>query len=1222
MPGVSNKEDRVPAVIPFVGRSSELESVKAYLADAQSGRPRLLLIGGEAGMGKTRLLRELRSTIDPATIVLYGHCYEDVSIPYLPFVEAVRSCLEQRPNSLGALAPAEAATISRLLGKGTESPAEGLSSEPAEQDQMRLFLAVSRLLLESAESAPLVLILDDLHWADEPSAGLLTHLVFALEERAARQPEPFLVIATHRLAEGDVRVARAIDRLKREEICDTLELGGLDEMESAELVGALGFARPSHQLVTTLLRATSGNPLFIQEAMQHLANTGTIAERGGYLVATAAASDLKLPRQVTDAIALRVQALSEARRRTLTLAAFLGERFEFSTLMAVGECSEEELLDALEECVEQRFLIGEGSGFRFTHDLVRHVLYGATSPPRRQRLHHQIAEALESLYADSMGEHIAEIAHHLVHSGPVAEAEKVVEFARRAGDHARAISAWCDAARYYEAALSAARSSDRFSGHDLAELHFLAGVAYHRDQDAGPALEHFERAIPSFRETGDFSSLARALTEQVRIRITLAAVGVGVLADVQPLEEVLGLLGDSDAEVRARVLETMSTAYFHARQTDKSEQLSLQALQLAKETENDELCAQVSSTLSLAAWQDLRLQQALEYQDQSIEFARKSGAPNAICWPLVRKSGVLISLGRLDDAERSVGEACEITGTVDNWSEHSLALAYGVSVAYHRGDFAAMRSRAAQSMTAARRSHYPWGPLIFLATLANVRSASANFEEAEDAMRLVAEPGELFDDPGPGITFMSVVYRSLIRAMAGRADEAAALIKPMMPSAMRFAARDLNSLPSYCALAETSSLIEDPELSRPFYEPILYARLRGALLCPSWGFLIPRILGVVAAANKWWGKAEVHYEEAIQVAGDIGTRPELARSQLDYARMLTRRNARGDRAQAAELLTQAGPIFAELGAALLVRRVAELAESLEARISVKAERRPSYPDGLSEREVEVLQLVARGRSNRQIADELVLSPKTVARHMSNIFDKTGVDSRSAATAYAFERGLALQAQAAAPGPGEVAHRQAAGPADGAGIVQAADQARAAGSAEAPGAGHYGGLVVILFTDMQGSTPLTQRIGDAKAQELLRAHNAAIGDCLERHAGNRIKHTGDGIMASFASASAAIACAIDIQRAFLLANAERPDTPMRLRIGLNAGEPVAEDEDLFGTAVNAAARIAGRAQPGQILVSDVVRQLAAGKGFAFGDQGRVALKGFAERFRLYSVDWTS
>jgi len=165
-----------------------------------------------------------------------------------------------------------------------------------------------------------------------------------------------------------------------------------------------------------------------------------------------------------------------------------------------------------------------------------------------------------------------------------------------------------------------------------------------------------------------------------------------------------------------------------------------------------------------------------------------------------------------------------------------------------------------------------------------------------------------------------------------------------------------------------------------------------------------------------------------------------------------------------------------------------------------------------------------------------------------------------------------------------------------------------------------GLVTLLFTDMEGSTNLTQRLGDARAQELLRAHNAIVRDALKAHGGSQIKHTGDGIMASFPSASGAIECAVAIQRALAEQGESNPETPIRVRIGLNAGEPVAEEDDLFGTAVQLTARICGRAEPGQVLCSNVVRELSAGKGYLFSDQGDVELRGFEDPVRLYELRW--
>ncbi len=160
-----------------------------------------------------------------------------------------------------------------------------------------------------------------------------------------------------------------------------------------------------------------------------------------------------------------------------------------------------------------------------------------------------------------------------------------------------------------------------------------------------------------------------------------------------------------------------------------------------------------------------------------------------------------------------------------------------------------------------------------------------------------------------------------------------------------------------------------------------------------------------------------------------------------------------------------------------------------------------------------------------------------------------------------------------------------------------------------------GLVTILFTDMEGSTALTQQIGDERAQEHVRQHNTAVREALRAHAGKEIKHTGDGIMASFASARGAVDCAVAIQRAMA-------DEEVRVRIGLNAGEPVAEEQDLYGTSVQLAARVCAEADGGEILVSNVVRELAAGKGFLFNDRGERPLKGFEDPVRLYEVNWRS
>jgi class 3 adenylate cyclase len=193
--------------------------------------------------------------------------------------------------------------------------------------------------------------------------------------------------------------------------------------------------------------------------------------------------------------------------------------------------------------------------------------------------------------------------------------------------------------------------------------------------------------------------------------------------------------------------------------------------------------------------------------------------------------------------------------------------------------------------------------------------------------------------------------------------------------------------------------------------------------------------------------------------------------------------------------------------------------------------------------------------------------------------------------------------------------------DGEAVLAAIDEflgggEEAAAVAEPPAAGAFR---TILFTDVEGSTALTERVGDAKAREVLRAHERIVRENLKAHGGAEVKTMGDGFMASFSSATGALECAIAMQRAFA-AHSEAAAEPIRMRIGLNAGEPIAEEKDLFGTAVNMAARIAAKAEGGEIMASDVVRQLVAGKGFLFSDRGEVELKGFEEPVRLYEVRW--
>ncbi|HEV8717208.1 MAG TPA: AAA family ATPase, partial [Candidatus Binatia bacterium] len=739
------------AVPPFIGRRAQIAFFDRCLKEFIVGRPQVILIRGNAGVGKTRLLKEMRLVAPSYGVsVCYGRCYEDLALPYLPFIESLFAQLQQMSEEVQRTLGTNLEVINQFLHRDSiATPATNPSlSTQADQDTLRLFLALSHATIKLAQSRPLLLAVDDLQWADRSSLDLFSHLVFTVADIALRESVPFLIIGTHRPVDPEHPLARATARFQREEICRILELPGLDEGEVDELLQGLGVTRPSHQLVATVNEATRGNPLFIQEVVDQLMKQGALEERGGYVVTVAAPADLHLPDQITVAISERIEGLSKDCQRALTLASFLGDQFSFQVLSAVSSLSEDELLDLLEEGMRHRLLLSEGQTFRFAHPLIHHVLHTEPSATRRQRIHHQIAQTLERLYAGSREEHILEIAHHWVNAGTAGEAAKVVEYARLAGDYAFRIFAWGDAARYYEAALSAGETTGRFSPQSQGELHYLAGYAHYRDMDVGPCLDHYEKAVEAYRLSGDVRGLALALKEKVGAHFTLASVPYGTLIDVQPLEEVLTALGESEPGLRGRLLAKIAQAYWHARQADKAEEIARLTFGIGQRINDDPLCAEASLALALAQTQRLQVKDALESWQDSLNSARRADDLWRQGWALQRIPLTLTALGRLEEAEAMALEACALIHQTHDWGGYALALATLVTVAVTRGDFAVAEKHAREVMLMVRRSRYPWGGANALPPLACARFLCGAWIEADDAIDILVEPGRVFEEAG------------------------------------------------------------------------------------------------------------------------------------------------------------------------------------------------------------------------------------------------------------------------------------------------------------------------------------------------------------------------------------------------------------------------------------------------------------------------------------------
>jgi tetratricopeptide (TPR) repeat protein len=805
------------------------------------------------------------------------------------------------------------------------------ASARLDQDKLRLFLAVSRLTVRLAQRHPLVFLLDDLHWADQPSLELFGHLVFTVADAVAQEPIPLLIAGTYRPLEASPWLTRCLSRFQRESICRTVELSGFADADIVAFLQEMQVGRPSTQLITTMQQVTHGNPLFIQEVIHNLRQNDALHQRGGYLVASASAADVQLPEHITGVFAARLETLNEDCRRALTLAAFLGDRFSLPVLSAISGFGEEELLDVLEEGMHQRLLLNEDQDFQFAHPLIRHVFYHAPSVARRQRLHHWLAQALERLYADNLEAHILEIAHHLIRAGPVAEADTVAVYARRAGDRAFTAFAWDDAARYYEAALTAAESTGHLPDHDRADFHYQVAQAYHRAMDTGPGLDHYDRAIEAYQRTGDRRGLGLTLMEKARLSYYTAA-SHGTLIDVQPLEEVLELLGSDAPDLHGNIAAIMAEAYWVGQQVDKAEEMARYALATGRGSGDDRLCAQASHVLALVqALGRRRVQDALESWQNALVYARQADDLWLQGLALPRMALSLTMLGRLDEAEAIIQQARTVTHTTQDWSNYSLVLAYLAAVQVARGHFAAAEQHAQETLRMVSRSHYPWGGSRALFTVACAHALRGHWTAAEDALNMQVEPGRIFDVPGQTTQLYVRIFRQLLRSYAGAPlDEALESLAAELAGA---ANADAHPLALFCAMAEIAAMTATPTVATPAYQTMFVSAARHVVFTSGWMFLVPRVLGVVATLNRWWDKAETHFHTAIEVASGIGAQPELGRTYLDYARMLTARGSISDHDRAIELAKQACTIFHAYGMHPFAQGAEQLAKMRHSRTS-------------------------------------------------------------------------------------------------------------------------------------------------------------------------------------------------------------------------------------------------------------------------------------------------
>ncbi len=448
----------------FVGRQREMGELKACLEDALSGRGRLVTLVGEPGIGKTRTAQELATYAGLRSAqVLWGRCYEEQGMPpYWPWVQAIRSYVRERdPEQLRSEMGAGAADIAEVVSDVKErlpdlKPPPQLDSP--EQARFRLFDSITAFLKSASQKQPLVLVLDDLHWADTPSLLLLQFVARELGNSR------LLLVGTYRDMELSRQhpLAETLGELTRERLFQRVLLRGLSQEDVGRFIEVAAGVTPPSGLVQAVYTQTEGNPLFVTEVVRLLVQEGDLSADPSTRSGRTGGTDswtIRIPEGVREVIGRRLNRLSQRCNETLTIASVIGREFELGQLTPLAEdMSEDRLLEVLEEALSARVIeeLPHAVGrYQFTHALIQETLIEELTLTRRVRLHARIAETLERLYGDNAEAHDAELAHHFAQAESILGAEKLVLYSLLAGERALAAYAWEEALNHFQRGLSA-----------------------------------------------------------------------------------------------------------------------------------------------------------------------------------------------------------------------------------------------------------------------------------------------------------------------------------------------------------------------------------------------------------------------------------------------------------------------------------------------------------------------------------------------------------------------------------------------------------------------------------------------------------------------------------------------------------------------------------------------------------------------------------------------
>src|SRR5262245_25342504 len=483
---------------PFVGRTAQLARLRQRLKETRAGRGGLVMLVGEPGIGKTRLVEELADTARERAVVLWGRCYEgEAARPYGPFVEAVsdyaRSATPEALRTDLGFGAAPLARLAPVLRERLPDVPEALALQP-DEERVRVLDSVTQFLLAVGARAPVVLVLDDLHWADAGTIAMLRHVArFAARHRV-------LLLGAYRDVELDQNpdLVEALGALPRETTYDHLALAGLGHDEVGELLAAIADQDVPVALVTAIATETSGNPFFIREVLLHLVEEGKVFQQHGRWVSNRSIAEMGIPQSVRQVIQHRLARLGEPARHLLGAASGFTGTFRLELAARVAGIDEPAALDALDEILAAQLLRSTGAAdtFDFTHALVRHTLSADLTPPGQVGLHRAIADVMGAGYGTRAAEHADEIARHYHRSASLPGAERGVAYCLMAAERAEQSAAFVEAAESLRIALELADPSDPRRPRVLARL--ALALAWNLNLDE--AEEMATRAAASIAE--------------------------------------------------------------------------------------------------------------------------------------------------------------------------------------------------------------------------------------------------------------------------------------------------------------------------------------------------------------------------------------------------------------------------------------------------------------------------------------------------------------------------------------------------------------------------------------------------------------------------------------------------------------------------------------------------------------------------------------------------